>query len=291
MNTRTSPGPVVVEIDNAVAASVDYAWQEALRARAELLLVAPLQNFLGSSTQADQALSAAAARLRSPGDGRFRTVAVAGPRLEVLTEAAADARLLVTSTPHAQGPHGLVSAHRALQLTARAERPLVVVPRRWRSTVADHSVAVGVDGTELSLEAVAFAFETAAARGAELVVIHSHRTPYRTRHNANWVERARLTVSETLAGWDEEYPTVKVTRLLTGRPVVEALAHESENHGLVVLGSHGGQTPLGDPVARRAVAAMTCPVAIVPHHVTQAETERRHHRVAVPGHDLGIPTY
>jgi hypothetical protein len=37
-----------------------------------------------------------------------------------------------------------------------------------------------------------------------------------------WVSRADVTVAETLAGWTDECPEIKVTRFLTARPVVEA---------------------------------------------------------------------
>jgi hypothetical protein len=65
---------------------------------------------------------------------------------------------------------------------------------------------------------------------------------------------------------------VKVTRFLSSRQPAAALVHESSDVGLVVVGSHAGPLPI-DPVARRSVAAMTCPVAIVPHHATVAEGE------------------
>jgi hypothetical protein len=301
MNHWNRTRPIVVEIDRSGPSALDFAYQEAARAHADLIIVAPHQNFLPSpqtsaatsDVLAEQALGTAVGRLRERNDDYVNLTALSlgGPRLEALSEIAAPAHLLVVGAPDGQGPHGLVSAQRSLQLAGRSGRPLAVVPRRWRPSSADDSVAVGIDGTELSLEAVAFAFETAARRTGELLVIHSHLTPYRTRGDASWMERACLTVAETLAGWDEEYPAVKVTRLVTARPVVDVLAQESENHGLVVLGAHAGRTPLDDPVARRAVAAMRCPVAIVPHHVSPAESDRLHRRTALPQPGLGVPTY
>ncbi|GAA1521448.1 universal stress protein [Kribbella lupini] len=281
MNNWITRGPIAVEIDGASPAVLDFAWQEAARARADLVIVAPYQNFLPTagtgalqpSAAAERSLEAASAQLRERDAGQVEitTLAVNGPRLEVLADVAALARLLVVGAPHPRGPHGLVAAQRWLQLASRTGRPLVVVPRRRPLSAAVNSVAVGIDGTELSLEAVAFAFETAANRNAELLVIHSHHTPYRTRGDA---ASAELTVAETLAGWDEEYPNVKVSRLVTARPVVDVLVRESENHGLVVLGAHAGPVPANDPVARRSIAEMTCPVAIVPHHVTRTEIDR-----------------
>jgi hypothetical protein len=48
---------------------------------------------------------------------------------------------------------------------------------------------------------------------------------------------------------------------------------ESGSVGLVVVGAHSGALPV-DPVARRSMAAMTCPVAIVPHHLTDGERQQ-----------------
>ena len=58
--------------------------------------------------------------------------------------------------------------------------------------------------------------------------------------------------------------------------------------GLVVVGSHAGPLPV-DPVARRSVAAMTCPIAIVPHHVTAIERSEQPHDAGRA--ELVVPTY
>ncbi|WP_157979656.1 universal stress protein [Kribbella monticola] len=134
----------------------------------------------------------------------------------------------------------------------------------------------------------------AADREGDLTVVHAQHAP---RHDpadgdleSSWVRRGDLTVSETLAGWADEYPEVKVTRFLTAKPVVEALVHEGAQAGLVVLGARAGRLPIGDPIARRAVAAMACPVAIVPHRVTAEERAQRL-RTVEPAADVVVPTY
>src|SRR5256885_178171 len=81
-----------------------------------------------------------------------------------------------------------------------------------------------------------------ADREGDLIVVHAEPAPHR---------RADVTVAETLAGWSDEYPEVRVTRFLTARPVVAALMQESQQLGLIVLGVHAGPLPIGDPVARR----------------------------------------
>jgi hypothetical protein len=81
-----------------------------------------------------------------------------------------------------------------------------------------------------------------------------------------------------------------VTRFLSSRQPAAALVHESGDVGLVVIGSHGGPLPI-DPVARRSVAAMTCPVAVVPHHVTTPERVHLQEQRVTRHGELVVPTY
>jgi hypothetical protein len=81
-----------------------------------------------------------------------------------------------------------------------------------------------------------------------------------------------------------------VTRLLTTRPVVATLARESKQVGLVVVGAHAGPLPIGDPVTRRTMIRITCPLAIVAHQVTAAERDL-HRRLAAVGAEAVVATY
>jgi nucleotide-binding universal stress UspA family protein len=310
MGTWARTGPVVVEVDGSAEGLrvVDYACLEATRSGAELVLAAPYPAHSSFSPMtpgylpkppagvADDDLRAAVMHVRRQVGYRvtLNAVSMEGSRLKVLPEAARHARLLVVGRSRARGPHRLVAAQGNLLLAARTGCPLVVVPMSWKPSAADRDVAVGVDGTPLSLEAVEFAFRTAADRDGDLTVVHAESAPRRGPADddveSSWVRRADLTVAETLAGWSDEYPDVRVTRFLTARPVVAALMQESQQVGLIVLGAHAGPLPIGDAVARRAVAAMTCPVAIVPHHVTASERGARGREVHV-GADVVVPTY
>jgi nucleotide-binding universal stress UspA family protein len=301
---------VVVEIDGSAEALhiVDYAAVEAIHSGAELVIAAPYQahstyNPMAPGDQpmppadvADASLRTAVAHVRHLYGYGLAIAAVSeeGSRLKVLPEIARHARLLVVGRSRTRGPHRLVAAQGNIFLAARTGCPVLVVPLTWKPSALDRKVAVGIDGTPLSLEAVEFAFRTAADREGDLTVVHAQRAP---RHDTagegvenSWVRRADLTVSETLAGWTDEYPEVRVTRFLTARPVVEALVHEGTDVGLVVLGARAGLLPIGDPVTRRAVAAMVCPVAIVPHHVTAEERDQRARRIQ-PATDVVVPTY
>ncbi|WP_329000914.1 universal stress protein [Kribbella sp. NBC_00709] len=293
MNSWETLGPVVAEVDGSIDGLrvVDYASRTAVRAGTDLVIVAPyhrstphtsLTSRSASAIAEENLRDAAAHAKRRHGRGLvIRTVAMEGSRVKVLQAATREASVLVVARSYDSATSGLISTQGNLALAARIGRPVIVIPTGWQPMPTERGIAVGIDGTPLSLEAVEFAFRTASDRHANLTVVHSHHLAYHAPDGADgsWQERAGLTVSETLAGWDEEYPHVKVTRLLTTRPVVATLARESEDVDLIVVGAHTGPLPIGDPVARRTIAEMPCPVAIVAHHVTPAERDQHRREV------------
>ncbi|NIK59199.1 universal stress protein [Kribbella shirazensis] len=303
MNTWNRTGPVVVEVDGTAEnlRVVDYASAEALRVGAELVLVAPysahtsytpmMPGYAAKSPAeaADATLRTAVAHVRHR-DGyatELAAVSEEGSRLRVLPHAARNARMLVVARSRKRGPQRLVHTQADLTLAARAGCPVVVVPLSWRPSLLDRKVAVGIDGTTLSREALEFAFGQAAGREGVLIVVHAglpaERAFSEEDPECSWISRADYLLSESLAPWTSRFPTVKVTRFLSSRPPAAALVHESGEVGLVVVGSHGGPLPI-DPVARRSIAAMTCPVAIVPHPLTESERTAGHAKSAVPTH-------
>jgi len=300
MGTAPRTGPVVVEVKGNPESLrvVDYAGAEAQRSGAYLMLVrpyhaptAPLYEPGDPQIMAEADLQAAVEHVRrQAGSGvTVTTAAREGSRLRVLALAARDARLLVLGRQRARGPYRAVTAQRELHLAARVSCPVVVVPTAWRTTTADRGVYVGADGSGgLSAEAVGFAYATASARRCHLVVVHSDSGPVRKvvqDDGVTWATTAQLTVAETLAGWSERYPDVKVTRLVTGRSATDALVGASPHAGLIVVGAHAGGLP-HDPVTRRVLASASCPVAVVKHEPTS--DERRRARSA--GTDVVVPT-
>jgi hypothetical protein len=268
-------GPVVVEVDGSAEGLrvIDYACTEALRDDVELVLVAACQASVPaagaerrpSAERAGEFLRMAHAHVRRQiGDAvRVTVLCGAGSRVKVLSAAAVGARALVVIRPRHRGPERLIAARSNLLLARRTDCPLIVVPGSWRLAPSRRDVAVGVDGTALSYEAVAYAFRAAAARGGNLIAVHT--APRLSAPDGLWVRKAELELSDVLEKWSTEYADVKVTRYLTCRPVVAALLHKSREVSLVVLGAHAGVLPIGDPVTRRAMAAVDGPVAIVAH--------------------------
>ncbi|SNY79064.1 Nucleotide-binding universal stress protein, UspA family [Nocardia amikacinitolerans] len=109
-------------------------------------------------------------------------------------------------------------------------------------------VVVGVDGSPIGEPAIEAAFDEACARGAELVVVHAWSdlsegqfagTCYLQIPIAELETAEHALLSERLAGWQEKYPTVAVTRRVHLSGARKQLIEWSKSAQLVVVGSRG----------------------------------------------------
>jgi nucleotide-binding universal stress UspA family protein len=163
------------------------------------------------------------------------------------------------------------------QVVAHAACPVAVVP----SSVSDEPgiesgrVVVGIDGSELSVDATHIAFEEASLRRAGLTLLHVWNSPgydsagvvVPDTFNLEEAHSDELrAMAETVAGLGEKYPDVHVQqRLRQGRPA-KALADASRGAALVVVGSrgHGGFASLMlGSTSRALLHHASCPVLVV----------------------------
>ncbi|MDG4798418.1 universal stress protein [Micromonospora sp. WMMD1082] len=170
---------------------------------------------------------------------------VDGAGSAVLLDEARDAALIVLGNRGLGGFAGLLLGSVAVQVSAHADCPVLVVRGEAR---ADGPVVVGVDGSESSQEAVRFAFEEAAWRGADLVAVHAwlYPTPAGPGDILPLVydldafrDEEERTLAEAVAGWSERYPEVTVRRRLVRGSPARALVEESRTAQLVVVGARG----------------------------------------------------
>ncbi|NLU80529.1 universal stress protein [Micromonospora sp. HNM0581] len=175
-------------------------------------------------------------------------VVIDGTASAVLLAEARDAALVVLGNRGLGGFAELFLGSVAVQVSAHADSPVLVVRGASR---ADGPVVVGVDGSQLCQEAVRFAFEEAAWRGSELVAVHAwlYPTPAGPGDVLPLVydldafrdEEERL-LAEAVAGWSERYPEVPVRRRLVRGSPGRALVAESRTAQLVVVGARGRGT-------------------------------------------------
>ncbi|MFC7615431.1 universal stress protein [Actinokineospora soli] len=131
-----------------------------------------------------------------------------------------DAGLVVVGSRGLGGFGGLLLGSTAVQVAAHARCPVVVVrggEHRERG-VARGDVVVGVDGSEHSVEAIAFAFAEAQRLGVGVLALTI--TPWGLLDTVpagvlladdDDPEPARA-LAESIAGWAEKYPEVPVRR-------------------------------------------------------------------------------
>lgn len=261
--TINAGAPVVVGVDGSAAAldAVRVAVREAEYRQRPLRVVhafiwpltgAPLTPVPGAPVtaglrnQAEQYVTEAVEQARKIApDLRITGVVVDGAPTPVLVEEARGAVLTVLGHRGLGGFAGLLLGSVTVQVAARAQSPVMVVRGEAR---ADGPVVVGVDGSELSAKAVAFAFEEADRRDASLVAVHAWLFPTPVGpgdilplvYDLDAAEgEEERTLAESIAGFADRYPQVpvrhRVVRGSPGRVLVEA----SKRAQLVVVGAHG----------------------------------------------------
>ncbi|MFG1900371.1 universal stress protein [Micromonospora carbonacea] len=200
---------------------------------------------------------------------------VDGSPVPVLLRESRDAALVVLGSRGLGGFGQLLVGSAAIGVSARADCPVLVVRGEAR---ADGPVVVGVDGSALSDEAIGFAFEGAARRDTDLVVVHAWLFPTPAAPGAVLplaydldaiAEEEERVLAESVAGWSQRYPEVTVHRRLVRGTPARVLVEASRTAQLTVVGAHGrgawGGLLLGS-VSHAVLHHAASPLAIVRHH-------------------------
>ncbi|SDE59318.1 universal stress protein [Pseudonocardia oroxyli] len=283
-------GSVVVGVDGSASGSEAVCWaaREAARRRVGLRLVSalvlPEPNHLGNpglgtsykrtmTEAAEQVLADAVALARGVEPGlEMHSELRSGFAIPVLLAESDRAGLVVVGSRGLGGFTGLLVGSVAIALAARGASPVVVVRGDAEEGPDDvRPVVVGVDGSPVSEEALALAFEEAALHRAPLLALHTWQddvvelgiAPLVDWNGVEAEEHALL--AERLAGWAEKYPDVEVRRrVVRDRPAAE-LVDLSRSARLVVVGSRGRGGVRGlvlGSVSHALVHHAQCPVLV-----------------------------
>ncbi|OAN39863.1 universal stress protein [Mycolicibacterium iranicum] len=188
-----------------------------------------------------------------------------------LSKASENADMLVVGS-RGLGPVGgavLGSVSRAL--LHHAQCPVVVAKEGVvRRTDRNLPVLLGIDGSPASEAATAFAFDEASRRGVELVALHAWSDvavfPILGMDWHTYEQQGHELLSERLAGWQETYPDVRISRRIVCDKAARWLIDESKQAQLVVVGSRGRggiASMLLGSVSTAVAEAATAPVAVV----------------------------
>ncbi len=177
----------------------------------------------------------------------IQSIVQIGSPTGVLLEASETAALIVVGSRGHGGFKELLLGSVSAQLVAHANCPVIVV--RHESDSAHDRIVVGIDGSESSKAAVAFAFATASLHNWKLVAVHAWdvpsfdlvilpNTPVPMDFENISDSEVRLA-AEVLAGFKAEYPDVEVEQVVTRGNAVKALLSASSSAAMIVVGTRG----------------------------------------------------
>jgi nucleotide-binding universal stress UspA family protein len=227
---------------------------------------------------AARALEAAITRSEEVAPGLpLRTGLLTGTPALAVAGAGSDASLLVVGARGAGGFAAMMLGSVSRYAATRARCPVVVV--REESVAVHREIAVGIRDPQDPTETLAFAFEEAALRGADLVAVHTwYWFPAATHAPAGSAglrpadpdrisAEAATSLAAALEGWRHKYPDVRVRHdIIHGHPA-RVLASYSARADLVVLGRHGHPADAGPGIGSIQHAVLDHahgPVAVVP---------------------------
>ncbi|MEP7034439.1 MAG: universal stress protein [Dermatophilaceae bacterium] len=291
MSTKPVPcGAIVVGVDGSPTSDLALTWavDEAARRGRPLHIIHafsygyPMTNFgLGYAINglrplADQVRKDAVFHARRAAPDLAVTWGEPACRpAPALLEASEGADTVVLGARGMSAARGVFIGSVSVQVAAHARCPVVIVHDTPTQMDAIAPVVVGVDGSEVSGSAIAYAYEQASSRGVGLTVVHAwwldniEDAAAAAIWAVNWQRFAKeeqALVAESLTGWQEKYPEVAVRRHSVRGLPVEALIRQSESASLVVVGTRGrggfGGLLLGS-VSQGVMHRAKCPVAIV----------------------------
>jgi nucleotide-binding universal stress UspA family protein len=193
----------------------------------------------------DQARAGFSAGIKQPHSPDFRTEVLYAHPVDALANASKDARMIVVGS-HGRGALGrLLLGSVSRGLVEYAHCPVAVVHPDEASTPIDPKapVLLGVDGSPASEAATEWAFDEASRRGVELVALHAWSDiavfPILGMDWRTYQGQGEELLAERLAGWQERYPDIRVSRRLVCDTPARWLIEESQKAQLVILGRRG----------------------------------------------------
>lgn len=288
--------PVVVGVDGSEESlqAVEWAALEARRHSLPLRIVSAPASVLrmhayhASPTMIASALRGISARALDAAITRCEEVApglpiatslLSGPPALAVAECGTGAAMLVVGARGAGGFTAMVLGSVSRYAASRAACPVVVI--RAETMAVHREIAVGIRDPQETTEALAFAFEEAALRRAELVAVHAwfwfpsamhlpgagEATELRSADPDQISAAAASSLDAALAGWREKYPDVNIRQdIIHGHPG-RVLASYSARADLIVLGRHGHPSGAGPGIGSIQHAVLDHahgPVAVIP---------------------------
>ncbi len=177
--------------------------------------------------------------------GKITGTAVVGHPIAEIELASKHADLLILGAHSGSKFAGSVFGTRAVKVAAVAHCPVAVVPAE--QTEVGTGIVVGVDGSESSKLALAFAAEEASLRSQPLIAVYAWMPPLTPGLEYLWSEElvtaqqaaAEEAIAIAVAGLATRYPDLEVQREIVQAPPVTALLQVAAKADMLVVGSRG----------------------------------------------------
>ncbi|ETW24336.1 universal stress protein [Mycobacterium gastri] len=265
MSSRNAPLGIVVGIDESPSARLAVQWAardaelrnipltlvHAVSPEVSTLLKMPMPAGLARWQQdrgrrlVDEALKVVDEAARGGGPAGVHTEILGSAAVPTLVDLSKDAEMVVTGCLGSRRWPGRLLGSVSSAVLRYAHCPVVIVhdddpsvPQRDQAPVL-----VGIDGSAASELATAFAFDEAARRRVGLVALHAWSDiDISEWPGIDWPatqSMAEQVLAERLAGWQEQYPDVAVTRIAVQDQPARQLVDRSGQAQLVVVGSRG----------------------------------------------------
>ena len=191
----------------------------------------------------DEALKLVEEASQHGGPAEVHSEVLASAAVPTLVELSKEAELVVTGCRGSARWPGQLLGSVSSGLVRYAHCPVAIVHDEDPSHPNEAPVLVGIDGSSASELATAIAFDEASRRNVGLVALHA----WSDADVSEWPgidspaaqSMAEEVLAERLAGWQEQYPDVPVSRAVVCDKPARQLVQRSADAQLVVVGSRG----------------------------------------------------
>lgn len=266
MSSHNAPGPmgIVVGIDDSPAAraAVQWAAREAGLRSIPLTLVHAISPEVSSWRRTplpagvmrwqqdhgrrlvDGALKVVDEAATDGGPTAVHTEILSSGAVPTLIDLSKDAEMVVAGAQGSGRWPGRLLGSVSSALLRHAHCPVAIIhDEEPAPDLGRRPVLVGIDGSPASESATALAFDEASRRRTGLIALHAWSdldVPESTDNDWPATQsEAEEVLAERLAGWQEQYPDVRVARRVVQAQPARQLAAQSEDAQLVVVGSRG----------------------------------------------------
>jgi nucleotide-binding universal stress UspA family protein len=215
-------------------------------------------------------LDAALSTIANPGDVKIDLRTTMGFPVDVLAQATEedDVEMVVIGARGKGGVAGLLLGSVSHAMTHRSRKPLAIIPADWKADdsgePSERRILVGVDGSEESERALAWAIADASARGVSVEAVTAWSSK-RWRHDADESAEALSMLRESVGKVDPSGVDVRST-VLHGEPA-EVLVDQALQAEFLVVGSRGrgrAREALWGSVSHAVTHRAAVPVVVVP---------------------------